>query len=356
MDLGINDDSDKVKSTAQTYFNGITISKIADNDEKYKKWKTDFDMKEAEEIALTNAKKVLEAMKKHDRDEAQADLELLGEAASYLRDFKKLAKVAGNSGIRQTLDEWVSKDWIDRDDDNYQRIVRQLPPEGMSIVGGNEKMKYFMIGRLAKDREAALKSGYKILFILPGGDGSAEFNPFCKTIQRMLPENYLAIQLVAPVWSNDENRTVWPTKKLNPQKAKFTTGEFIDAVFADVKKKVKVDEANVFALGWSSGGPPIYHHSIAGKTLTGSFVAMSVFRPKWIPPLDGAKGHAYYILHSPDDWIKMDDHAKVAVEKLGAAGAKVKLETYGGGHGWRGGSVRKIREGVEWLEKQQTKK
>jgi predicted esterase len=86
--------------------------------------------------------------------------------------------------------------------------------------------------------------------------------------------------------------------------------------------------------------------------LTGSFVAMSVFRPAWMPALSKAKDHPYFILHSPQDWIKIDEHARVAVKQLNEAGATARLQTYSGGHGWRDDPYGYIRMGVEWLEEQ----
>ena len=43
--------------------------------------------------------------------------------------------------------------------------------------------------------------------------------------------------------------------------------------------------------------------------------------------------------------------AEKAVEMLTAAKAKVKLRTYEGGHGWKGDPYERVREGIEWLEK-----
>ena len=37
--------------------------------------------------------------------------------------------------------------------------------------------------------------------------------------------------------------------------------------------------------------------------MTGTFVAMSVFKPDLLPSLKPAKGRAFCILHSPDDKV-----------------------------------------------------
>ena len=43
--------------------------------------------------------------------------------------------------------------------------------------------------------------------------------------------------------------------------------------------------------------------------------------------------------------------AEQAVRELEQNKARIKLTTYQGGHGWRGGIYDHIRQGVEWLEK-----
>ena len=44
-------------------------------------------------------------------------------------------------------------------------------------------------------------------------------------------------------------------------------------------------------------------------------------------------------------------NAIAAARELKKSGATVQLATYEGGHGWRGGLYDRIREGVEWLDK-----
>jgi hypothetical protein len=43
--------------------------------------------------------------------------------------------------------------------------------------------------------------------------------------------------------------------------------------------------------------------------------------------------------------------ARKAEKELRAAGAKVELATYAGGHGWRAGLYDHLRDGFTWLEK-----
>ncbi len=233
------------------------------------------------------------------------------------------------------------------------RPAADIPVQDLK-AGGDEHKRYFLIGPREGAKEPA--DGWKLLLVLPGGDGSAEFHPFVTNIARRgLPDGYLLAQLVAPKWRESEDRIVWPTKGLPDDRMKFSTEEFIAAVVEDAASKEKIDRRHVYALGWSSGGPPVYAASVTeGTPLTGAFVAMSVFKPDQMPPLSGAKGKAYYLLHSPQDFIKMH-FPEAAKTDLTKAGAKVELKTYEGGHGWKGDVFGNIRRGVEWLETQASK-
>ncbi len=218
-------------------------------------------------------------------------------------------------------------------------------------AGGDDLKRYILIGPRAGAVEPA--DGWRLLLVLPGGDGSAEFHPFVRNVAKQaLPDGYLVAQLVAPTWRSDENRIVWPTKGPPDDKMKFSTEEFIAAVVEDTAVSKKIDRAHVYALGWSSGGPPVYASSVTeGTPLTGAFVAMSVYKPDQMPPLAGAKGKAYYLLHSPQDFIKMR-FPEAAKRELTGVGATVELRTYEGGHGWHGDALGNIRRGVEWLDAQ----
>ncbi|HEY1375545.1 MAG TPA: hypothetical protein VGF55_02065, partial [Gemmataceae bacterium] len=196
-----------------------------------------------------------------------------------------------------------------------------------------------------------------LVVILPGGDGSADFHPFVKRIFKYaLPDGYLAAQPVAVKWSGSK-QYVWPTASLKERKElKFTTEEFIAAVVEDVGTKHALDRKRVFVLGWSSSGPPAYAALLQEKpAVAGAFVAMSVFKPDTLPPLDRAKGRPFYLYHSPDDRVCPYRMAKQAEKDLTAAGAAVTLAEYDGGHGWRGGLYDSIRTGIEWLEKNAAK-
>ena len=151
---------------------------------------------------------------------------------------------------------------------------------------------------------------------------------------------------MAVKWAEDQE-IVWPTKKNPVQGMKFSTEEFVEAVIKDVADKHKIDPERVFTLTWSSSGPAAYAVSLSSDKITGSSVAMSVFKPELLPQLEKAKGHAYFLYHSPADRVCPFQMAEKDLKKNGAV---VKLTTYQGGHGWRGNLYGNIREGVAWLE------
>jgi predicted esterase len=229
-----------------------------------------------------------------------------------------------------------------------QDDIADVPSQDLR-AGKDKQKRYFLIGppRGAK----APKGGHGLVVILPGGPGTADFHPFVKRLwKNALPEGYLAAQPVTVKWKEDQE-VVWPTAKNKAEGMKFTTEEFIDAVIDDVASRHKLDKARVFTLSWSSSGPAAYAASLTSKKVTGSMVTMSVFNPKYLPDLEKAKGHGYYIYHSKDDRVCPYRMAAQAEKDLGKAGAKVKLVTYEGGHGWRGDVFGDVGDGIRWLEK-----
>jgi predicted esterase len=215
------------------------------------------------------------------------------------------------------------------------------------LAGKDEHKRYFLI---APEKVASPETEQGLLIVLPGGDGSAEFHPFVKRIYKnAVPPGYVLAQPIAVQWT-DKQPIVWPTEKNPVTGMKFSTEDFVAAVIEDVRKQQKVDPKRIFTLTWSSSGPAAYTTSLAGKGVTGSFVAMSVFKPDFLPPLEGAKGHRFFLYHSPDDRVCPFRMAQQAAKDLEKHGAVVKLVTYEGGHGWRGDVFGQIREGLQWLE------
>ncbi|MCA9236455.1 MAG: hypothetical protein KDA44_13360 [Planctomycetales bacterium] len=224
-------------------------------------------------------------------------------------------------------------------------------PDKTYRIADSSKLLYVQIGPPADAQPPA--DGYKLLLVLPGGDGSRDFLPFVKRISKYaLPEGYIVAELIAPQWSKRQ-QAVWPTEKKPEQGMKMSTEKFMTAVVADVASRHKLDRRHVFALAWSSGGPAVYAASLTEKTpITATMPAMSIFYPGMFPPLENARGHAYFLLHSPQDTVCKYALAERAVRDLTAAGATVKLLDYEGGHGWRGDVFGNIRAGVAWMEEQ----
>jgi predicted esterase len=225
-----------------------------------------------------------------------------------------------------------------------------LVPAEERNAGDDLRKRYFLIGPTAGATDPA--EGYRLLILLPGGAGGAEFHPFAKRIAKNgLPAGYLVAQLIAVSWTPAQfEQVVWPTATDHLPGMGFLTEEFVDAVIADIKLTRKVDPRFVFTLGWSSGGPPVYATSLrSGTHVTGSFIAMSTFKPEQYISLKNARRQSYYILHSPQDFIPIE-MAQTARDELRAQGAMTELRTYEGGHGWHGDVYGEIRRGVAWLE------
>jgi predicted esterase len=224
--------------------------------------------------------------------------------------------------------------------------------DDLLTVKGQPQQKYYLIGAEAdagdeKDRVKARG----LLVVLPGGDGSEQFHPFVTNIQKnALPDGYLLAQLIAV--QAKPNPIVWPTEKLRHRKQAFTTEQFIENVVREVKAKHKVDDARVFVLAWSSSGSPAYAITLKPNSpVRGAAVAMSVFKPGDLPPLAGAKGKRFAILHSEEDKVTPIRMARDAEKRLAEAGAEVKFIEMAGGHGWQDDPFGRIREAVEFLEK-----
>lgn len=238
-------------------------------------------------------------------------------------------------------------------EDAKEREDEDLPTQDLK-AGGDARMRYFVHG--PKKGAKQPRDGWRLLYVLPGGDGGEGFKGFVKNIRRQaLSDEYVEVQLVAAKWMEDQP-IVWPSKGVPLEEARFTTEEFFAAVHKDVTKAFKVDPKYVFALGWSSGGTPVYALTLAEKSpVKGAYVAMSVFKPKELPKLDGAKGKPFFIDHSPQDDrcpFRMAEEARDALKKAGAA---VEFVTYEGGHGWKGAIWDRLRKGVAHLEKNAAK-
>ncbi|HIA27224.1 MAG TPA: hypothetical protein EYN79_03760 [Planctomycetes bacterium] len=226
--------------------------------------------------------------------------------------------------------------------------VASIPTEER-FAGGDKDQRYFLHGPIGSTK--APKRGFSLLVVLPGGGGGDDFRGFVENIAKNgAGAGWLTAQLVAKKW-NAEQKIVWPHKKNTPvAKQRFTTEEFIDRVIADVARKTKIDPHRVVLFGWSSSGPALYAHALRKRTpVSRYFVAMSVFKPKYLPSIKLAKGKSFFLYHSPDDQVCRFGDAKRAKKDLAAAGARVEILEYEGGHGWRGNVFGNIKKGIKWL-------
>jgi predicted esterase len=228
-----------------------------------------------------------------------------------------------------------------------QDDVADIPSKRLSLPA-DPNLAYFLIGPTAAE---VPPEGYGLMVIMPGGDGGPDFHPFVKRIcKHTLGGRYVAVQPLAVKWSAQQ-KIVWPTKNDGLAYAKFTTEQFVDEVIKSVRGQYKIDGRKIFTLTWSSSGPAGYAISLQKDSpVVGSYVAMSVFRPERLGSLQAAAGHAYFIDHSPQDKVCPFRMAREASRLLTAAGAKVKLNMYAGGHGWQGDVYPRLSAGIRWLE------
>jgi predicted esterase len=199
--------------------------------------------------------------------------------------------------------------------------------------------------------------GWGLLVVMPGDDGSEGFAPFVHdTIQHAAGPEYVVVQMIAPplpAGAEPERAVVWPREQLKDPRVDFTMESVVNAAVDVVLTERVIDPQRVWMMGWASGGPPSYTMALEkGGMFRGAIVAMSAFPKEEYGSLEGAKRKSFYLLHSPTDPIPISQ-PESAKSTLGAAGARVKLETYEGGHGWHGDVAAQIREAVRWLEEKQ---
>jgi predicted esterase len=191
--------------------------------------------------------------------------------------------------------------------------VADVPSQDLR-AGKDENKRFFLLGP-RKDARAP-RRGFGLVVVLPGGTGGADFLPFVKDIfKQAIPDGYLVAQPVAVKWT-DKQFIVWPSEKRPAEKMKFTTEKFVAAVIKEVAARHKVDPRKVFTLSWSSSGPAAYAISLTDRTVAGSFIAMSVFKPAELPSLKNARGHAYYLYHSREDRVCPFRMAQQAAREL----------------------------------------
>lgn len=196
------------------------------------------------------------------------------------------------------------------------------------------------------------QQSYRLLVILPGGDGNPEFTPWCQAIYRQgIPDDFLVAQMIAPTWKTPA--VTWPTELTPTPGMESSIEELFAELVKDTASVYTVAEGECYTLSWSSGGPAAYFVSATeSKLVKGHFVAMSVFREDWLPKrLSGVRGQRYFLYHSPEDQVCPVRLAEAGRKTLEEEGAEVRWQSYPGGHGWAPGTdhFRVIREAFEWL-------
>ncbi len=229
-----------------------------------------------------------------------------------------------------------------------QDDVADIPSERRTVAD-DPNMSYFVIG---PKRAEVPSQGYGLVVIMPGGDGGPDFHPFVKRIYKhALGDDYLAVQPIAVKWSAQQE-IVWPTENDGLPYAGFSTEQFVAAVIKAVQGSHRIDPNRVFTLSWSSSGPAAYAISLDERSpVVGSYIAMSVFKPQKLGSIQRAADHAYFIDHCPQDKVCPFRMALEARRALAAAGAKVQLNMYAGGHGWQGDVYPRIAKGIRWLQR-----
>lgn len=221
-------------------------------------------------------------------------------------------------------------------------------PSAEVVIDNGEHKRYFLIGPTSGAVPPI--DGYKLAVVMPGGDGGPDFNPFVRRIlKNALGPDWIIAEPIAFKWT-PEQQIVWPTELSRVDEQQFSTESFVESVIADVRTRQMIDPRCIVTMSWSSSGPAAYAIALQSQTaVTGSYIAMSVFRPAQLPALDIAKGRRFYIEHSPDDAICPYADAEAARAALHKAGATVQTCNYEGGHGWRGNVYGRIRDAMTWL-------
>ena len=221
------------------------------------------------------------------------------------------------------------------------------------FAGGDNNKKYFLIN--AGDDTTVPGYGFGLVVVLPGETGGADQLDFVKELYKdSLDKKFVVAQLVAVRWDRKQKIT-WPTETNKVEGQLFSTEEFIEAVIEDVRDKYKINNQRIFTLCWDNSGQACYTASVRKDTpITGSLIVMSDFQIDWLGDIKNVKGKAYYIIHSVADNIYPIEMPQLAYKLIADSGGIVTMETYKGGHGWQGNSLKMIKLGMRWLRKNHT--
>ncbi len=227
-----------------------------------------------------------------------------------------------------------------------ERKIQPSPTSELKTVKGNDRQKYFLIG----DPENPPNDGFNLLLVMPGGDGGRDFLPFIENVSKnVLDESWLVAELISVKWNKDQ-QIVWPKNSDTVKGLEFTTAQFVESVIADVKSQSKINPKNIITLSWSSSGPAAYAIATSpNKSVTASFIAMSVFRPQFCDPAYQVKDHRFFIAHSPEDQICPWEQSRLAIRTMMKHGGKVTEAKYEGGHGWHPELFQQLGTGLRSL-------
>lgn len=218
------------------------------------------------------------------------------------------------------------------------------------FAGGDKNKRYFLIN--PGDDTEVPGYGFGLVVVLPGETGGADLLDFVKDIYKdSLDKKFIVAQLIAIRWDRKQ-RVTWPTETNKVEGQLFSTEEFIEAAIEDVREKYKINNQRIFTLCWDSAGQAGYMASVRKDTpITGSLIVMSDFQKDWLGDIKDIKGKAYYILHSVADDICPIEMPQLAYKLIAENGGIVNMETYKGGHGWQGYSLKIVKLGMRWLKK-----
>jgi predicted esterase len=122
-------------------------------------------------------------------------------------------------------------------------------------------------------------------------------------------------------------------------------------VIDEVTAQHDIDPRRIFIYSWSSAGPAAYEITFANPKVRGAFIAAAVYRRDWFSPPTGARGKAFFLMHSRTDELIDYRAAENAYADLWAAGAQVLLYEYQGIHGdWPKKSALTMANANRWLE------
>lgn len=188
----------------------------------------------------------------------------------------------------------------------------------------------------------------RLLVVVPGGTGSADFWPWVRdSLAAQVPAECAVAMVTAARWRDDQ-QIVWPTTQHPVDGMKYPTEKVVRAVVRQVAREFAVGPGDVAVLAWSSGGAAMHPLlAAADGPFARGYVAMSVF-PEGLD-LAAVAARRYVLDQSPEDQTTLFQHVRTAHAALTKAGAQVLVTTYRGGHGWHDDPLPRLKKNLAWL-------